>query len=48
MIWMRLDQPARALERFEQALTVNPNLDSVRETIEALRELLIQQRRNAI
>jgi tetratricopeptide (TPR) repeat protein len=48
MIWMRLDEPARALERFEQALAVNPNLDSVRETIDALRTLLIQQRRNAI
>ena len=48
MIWIRLDEPARALERFEQALAVNPNLDSVRETIEGLRTLLIQQRRNAI
>ena len=48
MIWLRLDEPARALERFEQALAVNPNLESVRETIEALRTLLIQQRRNAI
>jgi len=48
MIWLRLDEPARALERFEQALAVNPNLDSVRETIDALRALLIQQRRNAI
>jgi tetratricopeptide (TPR) repeat protein len=48
MIWLRLDEPARALERFEQALAVNPNLESVRETIDALRALLIQQRRNAI
>jgi tetratricopeptide (TPR) repeat protein len=48
MIWLRLDEPARALERFEQALDVNPNLDAVRETIEGLRALLIQQRRNAI
>jgi len=48
MIWLRLDEPARALERFEQALAVNPNLESVRETIDALRELVIQQRRNAI
>jgi tetratricopeptide (TPR) repeat protein len=48
MIWLRLDEPTRALERFEQALAVNPNLDSVRETIDALRALLIQQRRNAI
>jgi tetratricopeptide (TPR) repeat protein len=48
MIWLKLDQPARALERFEQALAVNPNLDSVRETIELLRALLVQQRKNAI
>jgi tetratricopeptide (TPR) repeat protein len=47
MIWLRLDQPARALERFEQALAVNPNLESVREAIDALRALLLQQRRNA-
>ncbi len=48
MIWLQLDQPMRALERFEQALAVNPNLDSVRETIDALRAALIQQRRDAI
>ena len=48
MIWLRLDEPARALERFEQALAVNPNLESVRETIDGLRALLIQQRRNSI
>jgi len=48
MIWLRLDEPARALERFEQALAVNPNLDSVRETVDELRAMLIQQRRNAI
>jgi tetratricopeptide (TPR) repeat protein len=48
MIWLRLDEPARALERFEQALAVNPNLESVRETIEELKRLLVQQRHNAI
>ncbi len=48
MIWLRLDEPARALERLEQALAVNPNLDSVRETVDELRAMLIQQRRNAI
>jgi hypothetical protein len=48
MIWLELDQPARALERFEQALTVNPNLESVQRTIDALRALLIKQRREAI
>jgi tetratricopeptide (TPR) repeat protein len=48
MIWLELDQPARALERFEQALAVNPNLESVQRTIDALRALLIKQRREAI
>ena len=48
MIWLRLDEPARALERFEQALAVNPNLESVRAAVDELRALLVQQRRNAI
>ncbi|HEY7520884.1 MAG TPA: tetratricopeptide repeat protein [Methylomirabilota bacterium] len=48
MIWLQLDEPTRALERFEQALAVNPNLDSVQQTIDALRALLIKQRRDAI
>jgi tetratricopeptide (TPR) repeat protein len=48
MIYIQLDQPARALEYFERALAVNPNMDGVRSTIENLREVLIQQRKNAI
>jgi len=48
MIYIQLDQPARALEYFERALAVNPNMDGVRSTVETLRELLIKQRRNAI
>ena len=48
MIWLQLDEPARALERFEQALAVNPNLESVQTTVDALRALLIKQRREAI
>jgi tetratricopeptide (TPR) repeat protein len=48
MIWLELDQPVRALARFQEALAVNPNLDSVRRTVDALRELLEQQRRNRI
>ena len=48
MIWLQLDEPTRALERFEQALAVNPNLESVQSTVDALRALLIKQRREAI
>jgi hypothetical protein len=48
MIWLQLDQPTRALERFQEALDVNPNLRSVQDTIDALRALLIKQRRDAI
>lgn len=48
MIWLQLDEPTRALARFEQALAVNPNLESVQQTIDALRALLIKQRREAI
>ena len=48
MIWLRLDEPARALERFEQALAVNPNMTSIRDAVEELRSLLIQRRRDAI
>lgn len=48
MIWLQLDEPTRALDRFEQALAVNPNLESVARTIDALRALLLKQRRDAI
>ncbi|MBI2158787.1 MAG: tetratricopeptide repeat protein [Candidatus Rokubacteria bacterium] len=48
MIYLQLDQPARALDYFERALGVNPNLTSVRETVEALRALLIKQRKDTI
>ena len=48
MIYVQLDQPARALEYFERALAVNPNMDGVRNAVENLRELLIRQKKNAI
>ena len=48
MIYIRLDQPATALEYFEQALRVNPNLESTRQTIEILKTLLIQRRKDTI
>jgi tetratricopeptide (TPR) repeat protein len=48
MIYMQLDQPSRAIDYLERALAVNPNLDQVAPTIEALRRLLLQRRRDMI
>ena len=48
MIYMELNEPARALTYFERTLAVNPNLESVAEAVQMLRRLLIQQRRDAV
>ena len=48
MIYAELDQPGRAVEYFEKALAVNPNLTSVRQAIETLKALLLQRRRDMI
>jgi len=48
MIYLQLGDPARALGYFERALAVNPNLESVTETVQMLRRLLIERRRDAI
>ena len=48
MIYLQLDQPARALDSLERALTVNPNLSSVHETVETLKALLLRQRKDTI
>jgi len=48
MIYLKLDQPARALGYFERALGINPNLSSVRETVEVLKELLGERRKDTI
>ena len=48
MIYLQLDQPARALEYFEKALAVNPNLSRVADTIEELKTLVIQRRKDSI
>ncbi len=48
MIYMQLDQPGRALDYLEKALAVNPNLDQVAQTIEMLKALLLQRRRDMI
>ena len=48
MIYVELDQPGRAVEYFEKALAVNPNLTSVQQAIETLKALLLQRRREMI
>jgi len=48
MIYLQLGDPARALGYFERALAVNPNLSQVEESVETLRQLLIQRRKDSI
>jgi tetratricopeptide (TPR) repeat protein len=48
MIWLQLGDPEKALVWFERALDVNPNLEQVDDTVQMLRRLLIQRRKNAI
>jgi tetratricopeptide (TPR) repeat protein len=43
-IYLRLEQPEKALEYFRRALAVNPNLEGVQNTIEELESLLVQRR----
>src|SRR5262245_31969444 len=48
MIYLQLGRPEQALSFFERALAVNPNLESVRETVDALREQLVRRGRNTL
>ncbi|MBI2202586.1 MAG: tetratricopeptide repeat protein [Candidatus Rokubacteria bacterium] len=48
MIYVQLGQPQRALEYFERALDINPNLDGVRTSADALRRLILDMRRNTL
>jgi tetratricopeptide (TPR) repeat protein len=48
MIYLQLDQPAKALDYFQRALKINPNLDSINQTVEMLKPLLIQRRKDTI
>ena len=47
-IYLRKGDLPRALEYFEQALAINPNMTGVRDSIEALREILIKRGRKFI
>ncbi|HKW37462.1 MAG TPA: tetratricopeptide repeat protein [Burkholderiales bacterium] len=47
-IYLRLEQPGKALEYFRRALAVNPNLDGVQDMVERLEELEARRRQNTI
>jgi tetratricopeptide (TPR) repeat protein len=48
MIYLQLGQPDRALAYFERALAINPNLPQIEETVQRLRRLLIERRKDTI
>lgn len=47
-IYLQLGHPERALDYFERALAVNPNLHQVELAVEQLKNLLIRKRKDAI
>jgi tetratricopeptide (TPR) repeat protein len=47
-IYMQLDQPEQALVYFQRALAVNPNLQNIENTIQELKQLVIEKRRGTI
>jgi len=47
-IYLRLDQPERALDYFRRALRVNPNLRGVSEMVPQLEQLLKERRKGTI
>ena len=47
-IYLQLDEPERALEYFQRALTINPNLRGVEVAVEQLKRLLIEKRKGTI
>ena len=47
-IYMRLNQPEKALTYFERALAVNPNMEQVEEVIQELRALVREKRKGTI
>ena len=48
MNYLRLGKPEQALDYFERALAVNPNLDQIEAAAEEVKQLLEQRRRGSI
>jgi tetratricopeptide (TPR) repeat protein len=47
-IYLRLDQPERALDHFRRALRINPNLRGVADMIPRLEQLITERRKGTI
>jgi tetratricopeptide (TPR) repeat protein len=47
-IYIRLNQPEKALTYFERALAVNPNMEQVEEVVQELRALVREKRKGTI
>ncbi len=47
-IYLKLDQPEKALGYFERALAVNPNMEQVQAVIGELRALVREKRKRSI
>jgi tetratricopeptide (TPR) repeat protein len=48
MIYLRLGEPETALGYFQRALAINPNLETVEETVQMLQRLLVEKRKGTI
>jgi len=48
MIYLQQGKPEKALDYFQRALQVNPNLGQVEATVEQLKRVLIQRKRDTI
>jgi len=46
--YLQLQKPEQALQYFQRALDVNPNLAQIQAAVEALKEFLSRQRRDSI
>jgi tetratricopeptide (TPR) repeat protein len=48
LIYLQLGKPAEALQYFERALDVNPNLAGIEQAVQTIRQFLEQQRKDTI
>jgi tetratricopeptide (TPR) repeat protein len=47
-LWLRKGEPERALDYFERALAINPNMGGVADAVDGLRKLMAERRRKFI